>query len=66
MQQEVHVHLTYRKGELFRQMQEHGINMADISDELKVSSVRTKVEIVYLTRKGHILRLPDEKLVKQA
>ena len=55
-----------RKSEPLRQMQEYGINMADIRNQLQVSSVRTKVEVAYLIRLGHILRLPDESLVKQA
>ena len=55
-----------RKGEPLRQMQEYGINMTNIRNQLQVSSIRTKVEVAYLTRMGHILRLPDEILVKQA
>ena len=55
-----------RKGEPLRQMQEYGINMADIRNQLQVSSIRTKIEVAHLTRMGHILRLPDESLVKQA
>ena len=55
-----------RKSEPLRQMQEYGINMVDIRNQLQVSSVRTKVEVAHLIRLGHILRLPDESLVKQA
>jgi len=55
-----------RKGEPLRQMQEYGINMADIRNQLQVSSIRTKIEVAHLTRMGHILRLPDESLVTQA
>ena len=55
-----------RKSEPLRQMQEYGINMADIRNQLQVSSVRTKVDVAHLIRLGHILRLPDESLVKQA
>ena len=55
-----------RKGDSLRQMQEYGINMADIRNQLQVSSIRTKIEVAHLTRMGHILRLPDESLVKQA
>ena len=55
-----------RKGEPLRQMQDYGINMADIRNQLQVSSIRTKVEVALLTRMGHILGLPDESLVKQA
>ena len=55
-----------RKGEPLRQMQEYQINMADIRNQLQASSIRTKIEVAHLTRMGHILRLPDESLVKQA
>ena len=55
-----------RKDEPFRQIQEYGINMASIRYQLQFSSMRTKVEVAHLTRIGHILRLPDESLVKQA
>ena len=47
-------------------MQEYGINMADIRNQLQVSSIRTKVEAVHLTTMGHILRLPDESYVNNA
>ena len=40
--------------------------MADIRNQLQVLSIRTKVEVAHLTRMGHILRLPDVSLVKQA
>ena len=40
--------------------------MADIRNQLQVSSIRTKVEVAHLTRMGHILRLPDESLVNKA
>ena len=55
-----------RKGEPLRQMQEYQSNMADIRNQLQASSIRTKIEVAHLTRMGHILRLPDESLVKQA
>ena len=55
-----------RKGEPLRQMQEYGINFADIRNQLQVSSIRTKIEVAHLTRMGNILRIPDESLVKQA
>ena len=34
-----------RKGEPLRQMQEYGINMADIRNQQQASSIRTKVEL---------------------
>ena len=40
--------------------------MADIRNQLKVSSARIKVEVAHLIRLGNILRLSDERLVKQA
>ena len=55
-----------RKGELLRQMQEYGVNMADVRNQLQVSLVRTKIEVAHLIRMGHILRLPDESLVTKA
>ena len=55
-----------RKGEPLRQMQEYGVNMADVRNQLQESPVRTKIEVAHLIRMGHILRLPDESLVQKA
>ena len=40
--------------------------MADIRKELKVSTIRNKIEKAHLLRLGHILRMSDDRLVKQA
>ena len=53
-------------GEPLRQMQKQGINMADIRKELKMSTIRNKIEKAHLMRMGHILRMSDDRLVKQA
>ena len=47
-------------------MQEQGINMADIGKTLKVSTIRNKIEKAHLMRMGHILRMSDDRIVKQA
>ena len=47
-------------------MQKQGINMADIGKELKASTIRNKIEKAHLMRMGHILRMSDDRLVKQA
>ena len=55
-----------KNGEPLRQMQEQGINMADIRKTLKVSTIRNKIEKAHLMRMGHILRMSDDRIVKQA
>ena len=55
-----------RKGEPLRQMQEYGISMADIRNQLQALSIRTKIEVAHIARMGHILRVPDVSLDKQA
>ena len=55
-----------KNGEPLRQMQKQGVNMADIRKELKVSTIRNKIEKAHLMRMGHILRMSDDRLVKQA
>ena len=47
-------------------MQDYGSNISDIMNQLQVSLIRTKVEVAHHTRMGHILRLLDNSLVKQA
>ena len=47
-------------------MQKQGINMADIGKVLKASTIRNKIEKAHLMRMGHILRMSDDRLVKQA
>ena len=39
--------------------------MAHIRKELKVSTIRKKIEKAHLMRMGHILRMSDDRLVKQ-
>ena len=55
-----------KNGEPLRQMQKQGVNMADIRKELKVSTIRNKIEKAHLMGMGHILRMSDDRLVKQA
>ena len=57
---------SVKNGEPLRQMQEQGINMADIRKTLKVSTIRNKIEKAHLMRMGHILRMSDDRIVKQA
>ena len=45
-------------------MQER-INRFEIRCQLGVESLRTKIQITALQRTGHILRLPDQKIVKK-
>ena len=40
--------------------------MADIRKTLKVSTIRNKIEKAHLMRMGHILRMSDDRIVKQA
>ena len=67
-QREINAMQTFveKNGEPLRQMQKQGVNMADIRKELKVSTIRNKIEKAHLMRMGHILRMSDERLVKQA
>ena len=40
--------------------------MADIRKTLKLSTIRNKIEKAHLMRMGHILRMLDDRIVKQA
>ena len=53
-------------GEPLKQLLEQGIIMADIRKTLEVSTIRSKIEKSHLMRMGHILRMSDDKIVKQA
>ena len=55
-----------KNGEPLRQMQEQGLNMADIRKALKVSTIRNKIEKAHLVRIGHILRMSHDRIVKHA
>ena len=55
-----------KNGEPLRKIQKQGVNMADIRRELKVSTIRNKIEKAHLLRMGHILRVSDDRLAKQA
>ena len=46
------------------QMQEEGKNMQDVRNELKVTSVRIKIEKRTLERIGHVMRMDDDRQVK--
>ena len=41
-------------------------NMADIRKILKVPAIRIKIEKEYLMRMGHILRMSEDRIAKQA
>ena len=47
-------------------MQEHGLNIADFRKVLKVSTIRNKIEKAHLMRMGHMQRMSDDRIVKQA
>ena len=70
MQKFVDKRYTYiwseNNGERLRQIQKQGVNIADIRKELKVSTIRNKIEKAHIMRMGHILRMSDDTLVKQA
>ena len=46
------------------QMQEENINMQDIRNQLKIKSVRWKIEKRVLERMGHVFRMEDSRQVK--
>ena len=46
------------------QMQEAHKNMQDIRNELKIKSIRSKIEKRVLQRIGHVVRMDDTRLVK--
>ena len=48
------------------QMQEEGVNMQDVRNELGVKSIRWKVEKRVYERIGHVLRMKDNRQVKTA
>ena len=48
------------------QMQEEGKNMFDVRRDLGVTTIRVKVEKRVLERIGHVMRMGDERLTKQA
>ena len=49
-----------------RQMERNRMNMQDVRNELGVKTIRSKIEKSHLVRIGHIARMSDERLVKQA
>ena len=55
-----------KNGQPLRQMEEKHLNMADIREQLNVTSLRTKIDKAHLLRMGHVLRMNDDRLVKQA
>ena len=48
------------------QMQAEGKNMQDVRNELGIKSLRWKIEKRTLERIGHVMRLPDDRMVKAA
>ena len=48
------------------QMQEEGKNMQDLRNEMKIKSVRWKIEKRQLERLGHVMRMEDDRMVKAA
>ena len=55
-----------KKEEPLRQMERNRMNMQDVRNELDVKIIRSKTEKSHLVRIGHIARMSDERLVKQA
>ena len=51
--------------EPLKEMEEKHVKMWDVRRQLGVESIRTKIEIAHLRRIGHVLRLPDDRLVKR-
>ena len=47
-----------------RKIKEKHVNMWDVRYQLGVDSIRTKIEIAHLRRIGHVLHLPDDRLLK--
>ena len=46
------------------EMQQKGVNMQDIRNELGVKSIRSKVEKRVLQRIGHVVRMEDDRMTK--
>ena len=46
------------------EMQQRGVNMQDIRNELEVKSIRVKIEKRVLERIGHVIRMDDDRLTK--
>ena len=55
-----------KKEELLRMMERNRMNMPDVRNELDVMTIRSKIEMSHLVRIGHIARMSNERLVKQA
>jgi len=55
-----------KKEEPLRQMERNRMNMQDVRNELDGMTVSSKIEKSHLVRIGHIARMSDERLVKQA
>ena len=55
-----------KKEEPLRQMERNHMNMQDVRNELDVMTIRSIIEKSHLVRIGHIARMSDERLVKQA
>ena len=48
-----------------REMEEKHVNMWNVRRQLGVKSIRTKIKIAHLRCIGHVVRLPDNRLVKR-
>ena len=55
-----------KTGPPLRQMQNEHRNMYDVRKRLRVTSIRSKIEKRVLERVGHIMRMEEGRLVKQA
>ena len=53
------------RGLPLKRMQEEHVNMYGVRRELEIVGVRTKIEKRALERVGHILRMPDKRMVKR-
>ena len=51
--------------ESLNEMEEKHVNTWDVKHQLGVESILTEIEIAHLRRIGHVLRLPDDRLVSQ-
>ena len=55
-----------RTGPPLRQMQAQGKNMQDVRNQLGIMTLQWKIEKRTLERIGHVLRMPDSRMVKVA
>ena len=46
------------------EMQQKGVNMQDLRNELGVTTIRTKIEKRVMERIGHVIRMEDTRMTK--